>query len=54
MELLETTWRKILAGEPNAVLFFSGFLLITGYVLYTLVRKRRGLRPGHEEREPLL
>lgn len=54
MELLETTWNKILAGEPNAVLFFSGFLLIVGYVLYTMIRRRKGLRQGLDEREPLL
>lgn len=54
MELLETTWNKLLAGEPNAVGFLLGFFLVVGYVLYTMVRKRKGLRPGAEEHEPLL
>ena len=34
--------------------FLGASALIVAYLLYTMIRKRKGLRPGHESREPEL
>ena len=38
----------------NPAIFFGAAALLVAYVLYTMIRKRKGLRPGHEDREPEL
>jgi hypothetical protein len=38
----------------NPYLFFVPAALLVGYVLYTMIRRRKGERPGQEKREPEL
>ncbi len=39
-------------NNPYVFLGISAFLV--GYLLYTMIRRRKGLRPGFENREPEL
>lgn len=54
MELLRTTWNKILAGEPNAVGFFGFMTLVMAYVVYMMFRRRKAVRAQPEDSEPIL
>jgi hypothetical protein len=54
MELLRTTWNKILAGEPNAVGFFGFMVLVMAYVVYMMIRKRKSSSRSREESESIL
>lgn len=38
----------------NPYLFLGASALIVAYLLYTMIRKRKGLRPGYEKSEPEL
>jgi phosphate/sulfate permease len=38
----------------NPWIFFGVAAVVVAYLLYTMIRKRTGERPGHEDREPLL
>ena len=38
----------------SALVFYGASSLVLAYLLYTMIRKRKGLRPGHESREPEL
>ena len=38
----------------SPVIFLVASALIVAYLLYTMIRRRKGLRPGHENREPEL
>jgi hypothetical protein len=38
----------------NPWLFFGAAAALVAYLLYTMIRKRKGERPGHQDREPLL
>ncbi len=42
--------------EPikNRFVFLGASALVVAYLLYTMIRKRKGLRPGSESREPEL
>ena len=35
----------------NRAVFYAISALLVGYLLYTMIRKRKGLRPGFEDRE---
>jgi len=39
-------------NDPYVFLGISA--LLVGYLLYTMIRRRKGLRPGFENREPEL
>ncbi len=54
MELLRTTWNKIMAGEPNAVGFFGFMTLVMVYVVYMMFRRSKPRRTKPEESEPIL
>lgn len=36
----------------NFWVFFGAAAVLFAYLLYTMIRKRKGERPGHEDREP--
>ncbi len=38
----------------NWAVFYAISSLLVGYLLYTMIRRRKGLRPGYEDREPEL
>ncbi len=38
----------------NAFVFLGVSALVVAYLLYTMIRKRKGLRPGYEKSEPEL
>jgi hypothetical protein len=38
----------------NPWIFFGVAAVVVAYLLYTMIRKRKGERPGHQDREPLL
>ncbi len=38
----------------NPWVFFGAAAVVVGYLLYMIVRKRKGLRQGSEQREPEL
>lgn len=38
----------------DPAIFWIAASLLVGYLLYTMIRKRRGLRPGQVDREPEL
>jgi hypothetical protein len=35
----------------NSLIFYTASAVIVAYLLYTMIRKRKGLRPGQENRE---
>ena len=39
---------------PEAMLFYTASAAVVGYLLYTMIRRRKGERPGQEGREPEL
>jgi hypothetical protein len=36
----------------SPILFAAAAALLIGYILYMIVRRRKGLRPGFTDREP--
>ena len=38
----------------NPYIFLGASALLVAYLLYTMIRKRKGLRPGYENSEPEL
>ncbi|MDX2036367.1 MAG: hypothetical protein SFX72_06925 [Isosphaeraceae bacterium] len=36
----------------NPYLFLGASALLVGYILYTMIRPRKGLRPGERSNEP--
>ena len=39
-------------GEiKNPAIFFGAAAVLVAYVLYTMIRQRKGLRPGHKDQE---
>ena len=38
----------------DPVVFLGISALLVGYLLYTMIRKRKGERPGEADREPIL
>ena len=38
----------------NGYVFFGIAAALFGYILYTMIRTRKGARPGQEQREPEL
>lgn len=38
----------------NPLVFYSISFVFVGYLLYTMIRKRKGERPGYEHIEPEL
>jgi hypothetical protein len=38
----------------NAWVFYIASALVVGYLLYMMIRKRKGLRPGFDKKEPEL
>jgi hypothetical protein len=38
----------------DPVIFFALAAMLVSYLLYTMIRKRKGERPGFENREPEL
>ena len=43
-----------LRSIDDPVVFLGISALLVGYLLYTMIRKRKGERPGEGDREPLL
>lgn len=43
-----------LSEIKSPLLFFGAAAAVVGYILYTMIRRRRGERPGDVDREPLL
>jgi membrane protein implicated in regulation of membrane protease activity len=35
----------------SALVFYAASAVVVAYLLYTMIRKRKGLRPGQENRE---
>ena len=46
--------RLPLPNVESAAVFLAASALVIGYILYMMIRKRKGERPGHQNREPEL